>query len=368
MVTSPYVLVLSLMLSVSLLLFLFSTIHPGKNLPLSLRDENDDLLLFRRASGAGSPSHAAATSTSTSTSSSRSFPAKFARLGARNSRPKIAFLFLTNSDLSFSPLWEKFFSGHSRYYNIYIHADPSSKFAPPDGVFRNRLFPSKKTERASPTLIAAARRLLAEAIIDDPANFYFALVSQHCVPLHSFRYMYDALFGDSISAIKAYINPEKYKSYIEILADEPNLFERYTARGEQVMLPEVRFEQFRVGSQFFVLTKRHALLVIEDTKLWKKFRLPCLNKECCYPEEHYFPTLLSMSDPKGCSHYTLTRVNWTGSFDGHPHLYQPEEISQELVHELRQSESNYSYFFARKFTPDCLEPLMKIADTVIFKD
>ncbi|KAI6670040.1 hypothetical protein NL676_004925 [Syzygium grande] len=268
--------------------------------------------------------------------SSRSFPAKFARLGARNSRPKIAFLFLTNSDLSFSPLWEKFFSGHSRFYNIYIHADPSSKFAPPDGVFRNRLIPSKKTERASPTLIAAARRLLADAILDDPANFYFALVSQHCVPLHSFRYMYNALFGSSISAFNAYINPGKYKSYIEILSEEPNLYERYTARGEHVMLPEVPFEQFRVGSQFFMLAKRHASLVIEDRKLWRKFRLPCLNKECCYPEEHYFPTLLSMSDPKGCSHYTLTRVNWTGSFDGHPHLYQPEEISPKLVHELRQ--------------------------------
>ncbi|XP_030551079.2 glycosyltransferase BC10-like [Rhodamnia argentea] len=367
MFTSRFALTLSLLLTLPLLLFFFfPAIYPHKNLPG--RDELDDLALFRRASAARSPSRAFPLSRGAASSSARSFPAKFARLGSRTSRPKIAFLFLTNSDLYFSPLWEEFFSGHSRFYNIYIHADPSSKFAPPDGVFRNRLIPSKKTERASPTLIAAARRLLADAILDDPANFYFALVSQHCVPLHSFRYMYNALFGNSISAFNAYIDPGKYKSYIEILSDEPNLYERYTARGEDVMLPEVAFEQFRVGSQFFMLAKRHASLVLEDRKLWRKFRLPCLNKECCYPEEHYFPTLLSMSDPKGCSHYTLTRVNWTGSFDGHPHLYQPEEISPELVHELRQSESNYSYFFARKFSPECLEPLMKIADNVLFKD
>lgn len=134
------------------------------------------------------------------------------------------------------------------------------------------------------------------------------------------------------------------------------------------MLPEVPFERFRVGSQFFTLTRKHALVVIKDRKLWRKFKLPCLNLDSCYPEEHYFPTLLSMEDPKGCSHYTLTHVNWTDSADGHPHLYSPEEVTAELVYKLRESNSSYSYLFARKFAPDCLKPLMEIADDVIFRD
>jgi hypothetical protein len=49
-------------------------------------------------------------------------------------------------------------------------------------------------------------------------------------------------------------------------------------------------------------------------------------------------------------------------------LYQAEEVSPNLVHGLRQSNSSYSYFFARKFAPDCLQPLMEMADDVIFKD
>lgn len=134
------------------------------------------------------------------------------------------------------------------------------------------------------------------------------------------------------------------------------------------MLPEITFKQFRVGSQFFILTRRHSLLVIKDRKLWKKFRLPCLNKDSCYPEEHYFPTLLSMADPKGCSHYTLTRVNWTDCFDGHPHLYLPDEITVDLIYQLRESDSGFSHFFARKFSTDCLQPLMDMADEVIFRD
>ncbi|KAE8671861.1 DNAJ protein [Hibiscus syriacus] len=135
------------------------------------------------------------------------------------------------------------------------------------------------------------------------------------------------------------------------------------------MLPEILYNKFRVGSQFFVLAKQHAFLVLKERKFWRKFKLPCLDLDSCYPEEHYFPTLLSMEDPTGSSHYTLTRVNWTDSVDGHPHTYNSSEISPELVHTLRKSNSssNYSYYFAQKFSPDCLKPLMEIAND-IFRD
>lgn len=135
------------------------------------------------------------------------------------------------------------------------------------------------------------------------------------------------------------------------------------------MLPEVPFDRFRIGSQFFVLTREHALVVVSDRRLWRKFRILCRNIHSCYPEEHYFPTLLSMEDPEGCSKYTLTRVNWTNSVDGHPHMYRPNEVSPELITALRKSNaSTYDYLFARKFSPDCLSPLLEIAEDVIFKD
>lgn len=134
------------------------------------------------------------------------------------------------------------------------------------------------------------------------------------------------------------------------------------------MTPEVPFEKFRVGSQFFTLTRRHALLVVKDRTLWRKFKIPCYRDDECYPEEHYFPTLLNMQDPDGCTKYTLTRVNWTGTVHGHPYTYRPAEVSPELILRLRKSNHSESYLFARKFTPDCLEPLLRIAKSVIFKD
>ena len=355
MLSSPILISFTLFLALPLVLLFSPQILPTSYFPFT-SSNSDDFALFRRATAAApaTPSAAHATSHLATTT---------------NPKPKIAFLFLTNSNLSFAPLWEKFFAGHHHLFNIYIHADPTAAVADPGGVFRRRFIPSKKTHRASPTLIAAARRLLASALLDDPLNQYFAIISQHCIPLFSFRFVYNYLFRNSVTSLASFaVSEYRYRSFIEILSDEPNLYDRYVARGENIMLPEVPFEEFRVGSQFFVLTRRHAAVVVRDRKLWRKFRLPCMTEEPCYPEEHYFPTLLSMEDQNGCTGFTLTRVNWTGCWDGHPHLYSPPEISPELVRRLRESNSSYSFLFARKFSPDCLAPLMNIADDVIFRD
>ncbi|KAF6170000.1 hypothetical protein GIB67_034392 [Kingdonia uniflora] len=381
MFSTPFVLSFALLLSLPLLFLLAPRILPPRPLPISLPDELDDLSLFRRAS---------LSSISRSTGNGNGGGVSHLATSTKTPLPKIAFLFLTNSDLVFQPLWEDFFEGgggrrdkQKHLYNIYVHADPtvvySNPVVPVGSVFENRFIAAKRTQRASPTLISAARRLLATALLDDDQNSFFALVSQHCVPLHSFRFVYHSLFASQPAESSIglgfgygstrYDHQIKYKSFIEIIADEPNLPERYKARGEKVMLPEIPFDEFRVGSQFFILTRRHSLLVIKDRKLWRKFRLPCLNTESCYPEEHYFPTLLSMKDPKGCTHFTLMRVNWTNSTGGHPHTYHPAEVSPQLIYKLRVSNSSsYSYLFARKFSPECLAPLTEIAHSVIFRD
>lgn len=346
----PFVLSTALLLSFPLLFFFVPRILTPKHVEISIPDELDDVALFRRATLAaigGGPS--------------------VSRLGATNQKSKIAFLFLTNTDLHFAPLWELFFQNNQHLYNIYVHADPSSKITPPGGVFSGRFIAAKKTQRASPTLISAARRLLATALLDDPLNLYFALVSQHCIPLHSFQYIYNSLIVKPISGWRWSSFPS-YRSFIEISSDQPMLWDRYISRGEKQMLPDVPFDTFRYGSQFFTLTREHALVVVRDRRLWRKFKVPCYNLNSCYPEEHYFPTLLSMEDPDGCTGFTLTHVNWTGSVDGHPHLYGPAEVLPRLIRELRSSNSSHSFMFARKFSPDCLRPLLDMAERVIFKD
>ncbi|XP_057510098.1 glycosyltransferase BC10-like [Actinidia eriantha] len=288
---------------------------------------------------------------------------------------KLAFMFLTTSPLPFAPFWEMFFNQTpTELYNIYIHADPSVRYDPPfSGVFTNRVIPgSKPTQRYSPTLTSAARRLIAHALLHDPSNSMFALLSPSCIPLHSFHFTYQTLVGSN-------------NSFIEILNRESNAHDRWAARGEHAMLPEVPFEEFRIGSQFFVLTRKHSRIVVRDTRLWEKFKQPCLHMYSCYPEEHYFATLVHMEDPRGCVPATLTHVDWKGSHGGHPRTYTADEVGPDLILAFRRKRPRYGDFgmngtdssvterrdpflFARKFSADSVQPLLRIANDVIFKD
>ncbi|XVF48359.1 hypothetical protein PTKIN_Ptkin03bG0183900 [Pterospermum kingtungense] len=303
------------------------------------------------------------------------------RLASRvNSRPppgspkKIAFLFLTISPLPLAPLWELYFNQTPKnLFNIYVHADPGYAYDSPfSGVFAHQVIPSKPAVRYTPTLISAARRLLAHALLHDRSNYMFALLSASCIPIHSFNFTYETLTRSK-------------KSFIEILDNEIGSYDRWAARGPVAMLPEVKFEDFRIGSQFWSLTRKHARLVVDDQMIWAKFDEPCVVWDTCYPEENYFPTLLHMRDPRGVAPATLTHVDWNGSFDGHPRLYTASEVGPQLIMRLRKAKPRYGddgtngsdfsmmrrrdpFLFARKFSSDSIEPLLSIASDVIFKD
>ncbi|KAL4360071.1 hypothetical protein AHAS_Ahas08G0140700 [Arachis hypogaea] len=248
-------------------------------------------------------------------------------------------MFLTTSTLPFAPLWESFFNNAPKtHFTIYVHVDPTMfKWKPPySSVFHDRLIFSKHTARHSPALAAAARRLLSSALVDDRDNYMFILLSGSCIPLHSFHFTYHALANSN-------------KSFIEIAPQGLASFYRWSTHRPHVMLPEVRYEDFRAGSQFWSLT-----------------------------QENYFPTLMNMVDREGCVHATLTHVDWTRSMDGHPRVYQKDEVGPQLVWALRKDRPKYGdqddgtrqdpFLFARKFSPDALQTLMAIADRIIFKD
>ncbi|KAL3844039.1 hypothetical protein ACJIZ3_001442 [Penstemon smallii] len=291
---------------------------------------------------------------------------------------KLAFLFLTTSPLPFAPLWDLYFPrAATNLYNIYIHAHPTLNHTTSfKGVFANRLIPSKPTRRHSPTLISAARRLLAHALLHDNSNSMFALLSPSCIPIHSFNYTFNTLINSN-------------KSFIEILQDEPGAYDRWAARGEHAMLPEVEFEDFRIGSQFWVVKRKHARIIVSDRSIWSKFKLPCLRDDTCYPEEHYFPTLMNMVDLGECVPCTLTHVSWKGSRGGHPRMYKASDVGPELIRTLRMDNPRYGgeeldgsknsslsrrrrrsdpFLFARKFSAGSVQQLMRIANDVLFKD
>ncbi|CAH2051023.1 unnamed protein product [Thlaspi arvense] len=213
--------------------------------------------------------------------------------------------------------------------------------------------------------------LALHALLEDPSNSMFALLSSSCIPLRSFNFTYKTLIWPK-------------KSFIELLKNEPGAYDRWAARGKYAMLPEVPFENFRIGSQFFVLTHEHARMIVSDSKLWSKFRLLCLKKSICYPEEQYFPTLISRRTkwmhpinpyPRRLQHQTARA----------PRMYRASEVRPDLIAAVRSKRPRYGddgpngssslatkrkdpFLFARKFSADSIQPLLRIALDVIFKD
>ncbi|KAG8044136.1 hypothetical protein GUJ93_ZPchr0044g38084 [Zizania palustris] len=270
--------------------------------------------------------------------------------------PKVAFMFLAGRGvLPLAPLWERFFRGHEGLFSVYVHAPPGMVInVSNDSPFYRRQIPSQETSWGSVTLMDAEKRLLANALLDF-SNERFVLLSESCIPVQSFPTVYGYLTGSRHSFVEIYYNQNK------------QCRGRYSRR----MAPDITLPQWRKGSQWFELSRDLAVRVLTDTKYYPLFRHHCLPS--CYPDEHYLPTLLNMLHSERNSNRTVTYVDWSRG-GAHPATYGAADVTPDLIQRIRTSQNPCTYnsrptstcfLFARKFSPDALEPLLNISSTVI---
>ena len=130
-----------------------------------------------------------------------------ATLPLAQGKPKIAFLFIIRQKIPFEPLWERFFASgaDNDSYSIYTHASWWVDDFPTTSLFHNRSISTKPVQRFDISLVDVVRRLLAFALLDaDKANMWFVLVSEACIPVRSFTYVYDYLMNSTTSFVEAY--------------------------------------------------------------------------------------------------------------------------------------------------------------------
>lgn len=283
--------------------------------------------------------------------------------------PKVAFMFLTPGPLPFEMLWDKFFRGNDGRFTVYVHASrEQANFVSPHFIGRN--IRSEKVDWGKISMIDAEKRLLMNAL-QDPDNQHFVLLSDSCVPLQPFDYVYNYLIFTNVSFIDCYDDPGPHGAG-----------GRYT----EPMLPEIEYKYFRKGSQWFTMTRRHALIIMADSLYYKKFRLYCRpgmpEGRNCYADEHYFQTLFYMVDPAGISNWSVTYVDWSER-KWHPRSYKPQDITTKLLRNITAYDTSLHYtsdekktvlttpciwngmrrpcfLFARKFFPETLDNWMKI--------
>ncbi|KAD6119666.1 hypothetical protein E3N88_10937 [Mikania micrantha] len=238
---------------------------------------------------------------------------------ATPNNPKVAFMFLTPGPLPFEMLWDKFFQGHDGRFTVYVHASREQP-AHASPYFRRRNIRSEKVDWGKISMVDAERRLLMNAL-QDPDNQQFVLLSDSCVPLHNFDYVYNYLIFTNLSFIDCYDDPGPHGA---------------GGRYSEHMLPEIEFKDFRKGSQWFTMTRKHALIIMADSLYYRKFRLYCrpgFEGRNCYADEHYFQTLFYMVDPGGIANWSVTYVDWSER-KWHPRSYKPQDITSKLLRNL----------------------------------
>ncbi|CAH9087600.1 unnamed protein product [Cuscuta europaea] len=281
--------------------------------------------------------------------------------------PKIAFLFLTPGALPFEKLWDKFFQGHEGKFTVYVHA---SKERPLhfSRYFVDREIRSAKVSWGKISMVDAERRLLASAL-KDPDNMHFVLLSDSCVPLHGFDYVYNYLMNTNISFVDSFVDPGPHGN----------------GRYSEHMLPEIEKKDFRKGAQWFTMKRRHAVVVMADNLYYSKFHDYCkpnMDGLHCYSDEHYLPTFFHMHDPSGIANWSVTHVDWSEG-KWHPKSYTRQDITYALlrnitsitesVHVTSESKKEVQirpclwngnerpcYLFARKFLPETLDNLLRL--------
>ncbi|KAL9227199.1 hypothetical protein vseg_002921 [Gypsophila vaccaria] len=286
----------------------------------------------------------------------------------QSTNPKIAFLFLTPGSLPFELLWDKFFQGHEGRFSIYIHAS-REKPVHLSHYFIGREIRSDKVAWGKISMIDAERRLLSHALRDID-NQHFVLLSDSCVPLHNFDYVFNYLVFTNVSFIDSFADPG------------PHGNGRYSDR----MLPEVEKTDFRKGSQWFTMKRQHALILMTDSLYYKKFKLYCrqgMEKgKNCIPDEHYLPTFFNMVDPVGIANRSVTYVDWSEK-KWHPRSFKAEDVTFELLRDISTLDDSIHvtsdsksavmvkpctwnglrrpcFLFARKFYPETLERLINL--------
>ncbi|KAJ6333793.1 hypothetical protein OIU77_009638 [Salix suchowensis] len=291
--------------------------------------------------------------------------------------PKVAYLFLVRRGLPLDFLWGSFFeNADTGNFSIYVHSEPGFQFD--ESTTRSHFFYDRQLKNSIQVIwgessMIEAERLLLDAALEDPANQRFVLLSDSCVPLYNFSYIYSYLMASPQSFVDSFLDVKE-------------------GRYHPKMSPVIPKDKWRKGSQWVALIRSHAEVIVDDVVILPVFKRLCkrrppldaskgklnikLQKQHnCIPDEHYVQTLLSMSGLEGeLERRTVTYTVWNQSATKmenkgwHPMTFSYANASPRKIKEIKginhiyyeteyrtewcQTNSTFvpCFLFARKFS------------------
>ncbi|PKA55159.1 hypothetical protein AXF42_Ash003796 [Apostasia shenzhenica] len=293
-------------------------------------------------------------------------------------RPKIAFLFIARNRLPLDVVWDAFFQKQEGRFSVYVHSRPGFLFnhatTKSPYFYGRQVNNSVQVDWGEASMIQAERILLQNAL-KDASNARFLFVSDSCVPLYNFSYIYDYIMSSSTSFVDSFADTKE-------------------GRYNPKMHPIIPMHNWRKGSQWVVLLKKHAEVVVNDDKVFPEFQKYCRRRPLpefwrdrpipsdvakehnCIPDEHYVQTLLAQTGLEGeIIRRSLTHTLWDPSSSKdqerrgwHPVTYKLSDATSKLIKSIRDIENIYfeteyrrewctskskpsrCFLFARKFT------------------
>ncbi|XP_057983863.1 glycosyltransferase BC10 [Malania oleifera] len=294
-------------------------------------------------------------------------------------RPKIAFLFIARNRIPLEMVWDAFLQGEKENrFSIFVHSRPGfvlSKATTRSVYFLNRqVNDSIQVDWGESSMIQAERVLLKNALVD-PFNERFVFLSDSCVPLYNFSYTYDYIMSTSTSFVDSFADTKE-------------------GRYNPKMNPIIPVFNWRKGSQWAVLTRKHAKVVVKDDMVFPMFKRHCKRRSLpefwrdhplpadaskehnCIPDEHYVQTLLAQEGLEGeITRRSLTYTSWDPSSSKnperrgwHPLTYKFSDATPKLIQSIKGIDNIYyetehrrewcsskgkpskCFLFARKFT------------------
>jgi len=278
---------------------------------------------------------------------------------------KVAFLFMARNHMPLEDIWREFFNwkANSSHYVIHVHAHRGFKY-PSTSFFHGKELPEVEDVKWGNMGQVRGIKRLVKAALADPLVERFTMMSESCIPLHSFTKMRRALLSFDKSIINA----------CDMGCGEMECDTRWRPGLDTVGLKR---SQWRKSGTWFALNRKHAQIFADEEKLdpgWEAV-------PCC--DEHYLPTLLAyygLDNETSCTD-GFAHVHWPSLIASHPWTYSGDEITPELFQHLSHPNADHAgfgmqcsgvpdmcHFTARKFSGAAKYQLLENIDLILSDD
>ena len=249
---------------------------------------------------------------------------------------KIALCFLTYENLSQPKLWSKIINNNKDKLNVYIHNKKDfidKEYNLHQYCIQNRI----ETSYANKSLVEATLTLFKEAY-KNITNCFFILLSDKCIPLYNFEYIYKEIFSSNSNIISS-------------IPTSSIPFGHFTNRMRYLQLTDPTFldkKKTVKDSQWLSLNRTTVNFFIENNFL------NMYSNNFYAADEHYFGNICIKFDIPYLNR-KITFVNWEQKSDNKNDRQYPKTY-EKITHQMVEQIMDNNVFFLRKVSSNCILP------------